>query len=150
MRRLCLIPFAALALAAAPAGPVQTGKWEVTVHPTAIPIPPELDKESGPALRSIMTRPETTRVGLKRADLTLLKPLFASGGQKRCTPDALTLADGHLTGTATCVESNQPMQATVAGSYTSGNVDITLTRTEGGLDRPGTVAMTIAAKRLGH
>ena len=55
----------------------------------------------------------------------------------------LTLADGKLTGTATCVESNQPMTAALTGTYTAQSFDVTVTRVTGGLDRPATVAMTI-------
>ena len=68
MRRSRLLPLAALALATVAAVPVQTGKWDVTVHPNAIPLPPEIEKGIGcgipyddDAARNHARRPETRR-----------------------------------------------------------------------------------------
>ncbi len=130
-----LIGFALLA--AAPA-PVQPGGWEITVHPNAIPLPRALDAEAGDAFRKMMTQPEVTRVCLKKVDLAELRPLFAGGGQKSCTPSNITLA-----------ESGRAFAAVIAGKYTATSFDYSVKRISIGLDRPGTVAMTVSAKRIG-
>ena len=141
-----LIGFALLA--AAPE-PVQPGGWEITVHPNAIPLPRALDAEAGDAFRKMMTQPEVTRVCLKKVDLAELRPLFAGGGQKSCTPSNITLADGTVTANAQCTESGRAFAAVIAGKYTATSFDYSVKRISIGLDRPGTVAMTVSAKRIG-
>lgn len=143
-----LIGFALLAAASAPA-PIQSGRWEVTVHPNAIPLPHALDAEAGNAFRAMMTQPEVTRVCLKKIDLAELKPLFAGGGHRSCAPSNLTLADGTVTANGQCTESGRAFAATIAGKYTATSFDYSVKRISVGLDRAGTVAMTASAKRIG-
>jgi len=150
IRAVALAPL--LLLATAPMSkPPRTGGWKVVVHPSAIQIPPQLEADSGPTLRAMMTKPETSQACLERVDLTRLQPVFApvTAQQKSCTVTALTLNAGKVTGTAECKESGQPMTAAIAGRYTPTSFDATITRVTGGLDSAGTVAMTITAKRTG-
>lgn len=149
LRPSALILGFALLGAAPVSAPIKAGQWEITVHPNAIPIPRAL-AEAAEAFRTMMTHPETARVCLKKRDLTDLKPLFSvGGGQKSCTVSNLTVADGIVSANGQCVESDEPLAATIAGSYTATTFDYSVKRVTGGLDRPGTVAMTVSAKRIG-
>ncbi len=144
-----LIAAAALSLLPAvgfAAGSPGAGRWDVTVHPSAIPLPPAIEHESGNAMRAIMTRPYLDQICFKNADP---KTLFAFTGDKSCTATSVTLQDGKMTGEAKCTESNVRLDATITGAYSTDQVDYSVIRVRGGFDRPGTVAAVISAKRSG-
>ena len=141
-----------LAAAAAPATPTP-GQWEATVHPRAIPIPESVVRDTGDLFRRLMTEPYTGKLCLKRkaADPA---PLFGFTGdadksQKSCTAGHVVLHDGKMTGEASCTESGNPFTATLSGTYDAQSLHYDVTRVKGGLDRPGTIAAGVDAKRTG-
>lgn len=136
-------------IAAAPAGPPRPGRWTLTVHPDPIPIPAALERDSGTTLRAIMMRTYDNQFCLSRAQVADPRPLATFVGQKSCTPTRLSLGHGFLTGEANCAESNRPFTAILEGSYTATSMTYTVTRVAGGLNRPGTEALSVTAARTG-
>lgn len=150
MIRYAIAATALALLAAAPVGPPRPGQWTLTVHPDAIPIPAALEKESGSTLRAMMTRTYDNQFCLTPARRADPKPLATFTGEKSCTATRLVLKDGFLTGEANCTESERPFTATVEGTYTPTSIAYSVTRVQGGLNRPGTEALTVTATRTGE
>ena len=145
-------PIAALALAflaAAPGSAPRPGRWDVTVHPNAIPIPASIGGDAGQLFRKMMTQPVADKLCVKRREAGDGTPFLTFRGDKACTASAVTMAGGKLTGSAQCTESGQTMQATLAGSYTAATISYDVTRVSGGLDKPGTVMAHVDAVRGG-
>ena len=141
------------AAAPAPHAP-KPGRWGITVHPNAIPIPSAIDRDAGEAFRRVMKMPYTDMACLKRKTAQDVRPLFTFKGdpdkaQKSCTATRIDLAQGKVTGEASCTESGQDFTGTVAGTYSADRIDYTVTRATVGLDRPGTVALAVEGVRGG-
>jgi len=152
--RLLAAAAALTALAAAPApGTPRPGQWEASVHPRAIPIPDSIARDTGDLFRRLMTEPYTSKLCLKRkaADPASLFAFTgdANKSQKSCTATHVDLHDGQMTGEASCTESGNPFTATLAGNYDAQSLHYDVTRVKGGLDRPGTIAARVDAKRTG-
>lgn len=143
--RILLAPLALALLAAAPA----PGRWDLTIKPNAIPIPGSLGREAQLQLQRMMTEPATARVCLKRRAPDA-SALFTFKGEKACSAATVAFgADGRVTGTAQCTESDRPMAATIAGEASARRLTYSVTRVSGGLDRAGTVAATVEGVRKG-
>lgn len=151
---LAALPLLAVpALAATPAA-LEPGAYLATVHPEPIPIPAALEREAGPVFRKMMSETYTDKLCLKRKAAVDPLPLFAFRGddnksQKNCAATRIVLKNGRIEGDAACTESGRSFTATVTGTYTANSFVYSITRANGGLDRPGTVALRVDAKRTG-